>query len=139
MPLKDPIAAYNAASNTEAAVVQRFLESLGVEAFAVEDNSLVGHWMFGNLPEIHKPQVWINRSDAERAAELLTEFERGKTERDAERKAEEPKTITAQCEDCGKSTQFPGSLNGTVQDCPHCGSFVDVGEIDWPDNNTEEE
>ena len=49
MPLKDPIPAYNAESNMAAILVQRFLESHGIEAFAVEDNSLVGHWVGGNL------------------------------------------------------------------------------------------
>ena len=28
--------------------------------------------------------------------------------------------------------KFAGSLKGTVQDCSHCGSYVDVGDIDWP-------
>lgn len=138
MSLKDPIAAYNAESNMEAILVQRFLESEGVEAFATEDNSLVGHWMFGNLPEIHKPQVWINRSDTERVAQLLTEYEHRKIERDAERKAHEPKTIVVDCEDCGEASTFAGSLNGTVQDCPRCGSYVDVGDMEWPYDDTDE-
>jgi putative acetyltransferase len=130
--LTDPIAAYNAESNVEAALVQRFLESEGIEAYAAEDHSLVGHWMFGNLPEIHKPQVWINRHDAERVAELLVEYERRKLDRDAERKAGEPRTIAVDCEECGETSTFAGSLNGTTQDCPYCGGFVDVGEFDWP-------
>lgn len=111
MKLTDPIAAYNAESNMDAILAQRYLEAEGVQAFAVEDNSLVGHWMFGNLPEIHKPQVWVNRCDAERAGRLLDEFERRRIERDAKRKASEPKTIEVHCEDCGKLSPFAGSLN----------------------------
>lgn len=132
MNLEDPVAAYNAESNMDAILVQRFLDSEGVQAFVVEDNSLVGYWMFGKLPEIHKPQVWINRADTERVSRLLAEYERRKAERDAQRKVSEPQTIEVICEECGKVATFAGSLLGTVQDCPHCGAYLDVGEVDWP-------
>ena len=132
MNLKDPIAAYNAESNMEAILLQRFLESEGIQAFATEDNSLVGHWIFGNLPEIHKPQVWISRKDSEKVAQLLTEYERRKLARDSDRQANEPQTVIVNCEDCGKESRFAVSLIGTIQDCSHCGSYVDVGEVDWP-------
>lgn len=131
MPLRDPIAAYNAETNVDAMLVQRFLEDRGVEAFAVEDNSLVGYWMLGTLPEIHKPQVWVNRDDKERAAQLLLEYENLKKLRDPDRTTHEPKSISVHCEHCGKDSQFSESLNKTVQDCPHCGSFVDVGDSGW--------
>ncbi len=133
MKLTDPIAAYNAQSNTEAQLVQRFLESKGVQACATEDNSLVGHWMFGNLPEIHKPQVWVSRADAERAGQLLSEYERLRADRDGDRKADEPKTIEVTCEECDRPSTFAGALDGTVQECSHCGAYVDVGEFRWPE------
>ena len=132
MPLEDPVAAYNAESNMEAILLQQFLDAHGVESFVTDDHSLVGLGIFGNLPEIHKPQVWISRADAERVAQLIVEFERLRFERDAEPKANNAMAISVQCEDCGKSSQFAASLDGTVQDCPHCGSYVDVGEIYWP-------
>ena len=142
MALKNPIAAYNAESNSEALLVQRHLESHGIEAFATEDHSLVGYWMFGTLPEIHKPQVWVDQADVDRAAELLRDYERHKLERDAKRQPDnqpdKSATIEITCEDCGKACTFPSSLKGTVQDCPHCGSYVDVGEIDWPDDDIHE-
>ena len=30
------------------------------------------------------------------------------------------------CERCGRSASFPAEAVGTVQECPHCGAFVDV-------------
>ena len=132
MALTDPIPAYNAENNVEAAIVQRLLESHGIEAYAAEDNSLVGHWLFGNLPEIHKPQVWISRADTERVAELLIEYERHRMETDASRTAGQPTTITVHCEDCGKASQFAESLKGSVQECSHCRAYIDVGDIEWP-------
>ena len=139
MTLEDPVTAYNAETNMDALLAQQYLESNGIAAFATEDNSLVGYWMFGTLPEIHKPQVWVDRQDAEEAGRLLAEFERQKRDRNADRKANESKTIEVLCEECKKPSSFAGSLEGTVQDCPHCGAYVDVGEFDWPlDDETED-
>ena len=132
MALDDPISAYIAESNMEAMLVQQFLESEGVEAHVVEDLSLAGYWMLGFLPQIVKPQVWIGRRDEVRASKLLEEYERLKAERDAERKANEPQTIEVHCEECGKTSAFAGSLNGTTQTCPHCRGYVDVGHFEWP-------
>jgi hypothetical protein len=131
MNLIDPIAAFTAKNNMEAMMAQQFLESRGIEAFVVEDHSIGGQFALGSLPEIHKPQVWINGCDLEPAGEALAEFERLKTARDVERTTNEPQSIDVVCEDCGQSSTFAGSLDGTVQKCPHCRSFVDVGEFEW--------
>jgi hypothetical protein len=132
MALDDPISAYIAESNMDALHVQRFLESEGVEAYVVEDNEVFGQTFFGALPGIFKPQVWISRRDSVLASKLLTEYERLKAERDASRNANEPPTIEVLCEDCGKTSAFAGSLNGTTQTCPHCRGYVDVGHFEWP-------
>ena len=132
MSLHDPIAAYNAESNMDAILAQRFLESEGVEAFVTEDNSLVGYWAFGRLPEIHKPQVWVSREDAERVGRLLAEYERRKRDRDAQHPVEPTTMIEVTCEECKQLAKFAGSLLGTVQNCPYCGSYLDVGEPAWP-------
>jgi len=46
-----------------------------------------------------------------------------------------PEDMVVECEACGKTTVFPGNLQGTVQDCPHCGAYLDVpggeDEFDW--------
>lgn len=138
MPLSDPIAAYNAQSNTDAHLVQQFLESQGIESSVAEDNSLVGQWTFGLLPEIHKPQVWVSREDAERVGELLTLFEERRRLRNVVDPPAGTAPIEVRCEACGRTTTFAGNLQGSVQDCPHCGAFVDVGEVDWPEEALEE-
>ena len=30
------------------------------------------------------------------------------------------------CWDCGQPLRFPARQRGNVQECPHCGAFVDV-------------
>ena len=63
MALEDPVAVYNATNNIEAHLVKMWLVDAGIEAFVLEDLSTAGIWMFGALPEIHKPQVWISKAD----------------------------------------------------------------------------
>lgn len=74
MALEDPVAVYNAANNPEAHLVKILLTESGVEAFVSEDLSPGGLWMFGTLPEIHKPQVWVSRSDRQRAEPILEQY-----------------------------------------------------------------
>jgi hypothetical protein len=129
--LSDPVAVYNARTNADAHLVCGLLEQNGIEAHVTTDESLAGVWMFGLLPEIHKPQVWIDRSAIDEAKPLLMKYEQrqrlqatpaeGSAQREGDR-------IEAVCEDCGKTSFFGGSKHGTVQDCPHCGAFMDVGD-----------
>jgi hypothetical protein len=129
MGLRDPIPAYNASNNAEAQLLAVMLNDAGVAAFAIDDVSQVGYWMFGVLPEIHKPQVWIERDSIDRAKPILEEYERQLAERrEKERNAASDEPIDVICEECGEHSQFPGSQNGTTQNCPHCGAYVDVGQ-----------
>jgi len=127
MALKHPVVVYNALNNVEAQLVSNFLNDAGVEAFALADVSQVGVWMFGHIPEIHKPQVWVDRDSVEQAAELLQDFERRQAERRHPSSTDggnDP--IEAVCEECGCPSEFLRSQQGTVQDCPHCGKTMDV-------------
>lgn len=136
MGLRDPVAVYNAATNVEAQLICNILNDAGVEAFVTEDTSPAGVWMFGTLPEIHKPQVWVDRSSLDRAKPLLDDYERRSIERE-EREEADSNEVTASetlspvafvCEECGKSITFPAQRRGHVETCPHCGSYVDVPE-----------
>ena len=129
MAFRDPFAAYNAGSNVEAHVVCGLLQDAGVESLVVEDVSAVGWGWAGPLAEVHKPQVWIERDDIERARPVLTDYERrNAVRRAAERgggEAAPPVEVT--CEECGRRSEFPAAQTGTVQSCPHCRAYVDVG------------
>ena len=126
MALRDPIAAYNAANNVEAHLVCNALIESGIEAQVIEDVSAVGVWMFGLLPEIHKPQVWIEREDIERAKTVLDDYEQRASDR--REPAATGETIEAACEECGARSTFPSTQRGSVQKCPQCQAFVDVGD-----------
>ena len=135
MALTDPVAVYNAENNEEAQFLRGLLIDAGVEAFAAEDVSVVGLSIFGPMPEIHKPQVWVDRKDLERAKSVLEGYEDRLMERRSATKEASGSAIEVVCEECGKPSTFPAEQRGTVQDCPHCGEFVDVGsdsDDGWP-------
>src|SRR5437870_2028767 len=108
MALRDPVAVYNAANNLEVHFVRDALVAAGIEAFLTEDVSQIGMWLGGLMPEIHKPQVWVDRTDMERAKPVLDEFERraaelrGANVDDAEAGA----PVEAVCEECGRASFF---------------------------------
>jgi putative signal transducing protein len=134
MAFRDPVAVYNAANNMQAIFVCDALIAAGVEAFVIEDVSQIGTWLGGLIPEIHKPQVWVERADIERAKPVLDAFERRSNElRDAGAQGVEPvPVIEVVCEACGRPASFPAAQEGSVQRCPHCRAYLDVGEGDMP-------
>ena len=113
MALRDPVAVFNADTNVEAQLVRTLLVDAGVEAFVVEDVSYVGTCALGTLPEINKPQVWVERADAERAWQLLDDYDRRRTEQ------ETAETTDRFCYHCGEPVQ-PGDAA-----CAACGQTLD--------------
>jgi hypothetical protein len=126
MALQHPIAIYTAGTNLEAHVIREMLMAEGIEAAVVEDESRAGVWMFGLLPQINKPQVWVEEADAERARPHLAAYEQRLVERE-EAHGEGPPIVVV-CEECQHTSSFPASRLGAVETCPNCGAFVDVGD-----------
>lgn len=131
MTLREPVAVYTAASNFEAHLLCGQLIDSGIEAAVVEDVSQVGVWIGGLATQLHKPKVWIERTDVERARPILDEYEHRASER---RAADDRKNLTADgpilvtCEECGTQSAFPAVQKGSVQNCPKCDAYVDVGD-----------
>jgi Putative prokaryotic signal transducing protein len=132
MSLRDPVHIYDAATNQDASLIKMYLERNGIEAFEVEDTSLAGVWLFGLLPGIHRPRVWVDRANAERAKTLIEEYEDELHDRNAANgvASDDAEPLHVVCEDCNKASDFPASKRGTTQDCPHCGAYVDVGDVE---------
>jgi len=78
------------------------------------------------------PRILVFAEDAERAGQLLLEWEARERKKEQETEASPP--IEAVCEKCGRSSSFPASQRGSVQDCPHCAAYIDVGDEDSPDD-----
>jgi hypothetical protein len=134
MALMDPVKIYAASSSAEAQIIRRLLDQAGIEAFAAEDFSPAGVWMGGTLPGVYDAGIWINRADTNRATAVIREHERLEAERLNAPGAE----VEVVCEDCGKMTAFPATYRGTVQECTHCGAYLDVGEPDEEEPSDEQ-
>ena len=129
MKFHSPYKVYTAANNFEAHQIVGLLNSESIEAYAVEVQSAAGLWELGTLSQIHQPNVWVDQSDAERAAKVINAFEAQRRRREQS----EPTTgeLSVTCETCGATSQFSSTMNGSTQICPHCRAYVDVGEIPW--------
>jgi hypothetical protein len=129
MALQDPVAVYDAASDIEAQQICNILNEAGVEAYITEDDAQVG--------QVMKPQVWVDRSAIDRAEPMLQEYERRQQRGMAQA---DDAVLESVCEGCGQRTAFSASQDGTVQTCPHCGAYMDVGEVlDSEKSNLEED
>ena len=105
----------------------------GIEAEIINSATLGGLEGVASLAPragIKGMEVWVHDlSKVQRATQLLEErFEQVRARR-AQREARTG-TIDAVCEECGKSSTFPASQAGTVQDCPHCQRYMDVPDPD---------
>ena len=120
MPLDDPVVIYHSANHMYAVLVQIYLAGEGIEAIAT-DNGSVKH---------RAGQVWTSRNDAAKALTALKEYlERMQAKADdLSSHADEP--IEVICEECGKSSVFHSSYLGSVEECAHCLSYLDVGSVD---------
>lgn len=137
MKLQNPVAIYSAASNNRADAICLALRHSGIPATVIEDVAGVGLWMAGTLPGIHTPKVWVEEADVERATAIIEEF----LSRDAElhQEAGTGQDIEVTCEACGRVTRFTAAQRGSVQECPDCGGYMDVGEDDEDWGEAEEE
>jgi hypothetical protein len=126
MALQDPVAVYNASSNVEAQLLRDRLVNAGIEAFAVEDNSPAGMYSLGTIAEIHKPQVWVSRSDVDRARPVIEGFEDA-----AEDHTEKPAELF--CYECGEPVKHGDTRCGS---CGHALEWTD-DEPDEPDAEDE--
>jgi hypothetical protein len=137
MKLNDPVAVYTALNNFEARFACDALAEAGIEGFASELPSATStrRAEIGVDPRNFDPpvgmypQVWVSRADADRARPVLEEFARRTAGRRGDAApAENADPVEARCQTCGKPSRFPAEQAGSVQECPHCGEFMDVGE-----------
>ncbi|EAQ77312.1 hypothetical protein [Blastopirellula marina] len=137
MDFKKPVIVYSAATNFEALLIVAMLHTNGVPAHAVEVQSGVSLWALGTIGQFHKPNIWIDEATQKEAADLIRDFEAKRKSRNAP--VNGLADIKVICEDCGKTTSFPNSLDGTTQECRHCAAYVDVWDLGWDDDFGETE
>ncbi len=114
-------------------LVVALLGEEGIEAEIINSATLGGLEGVASMAPragIKGMEVWVHDlAKVEPAKQILEErFEQVRSLR-AQREARTG-TIDAACEECGRSSTFPASQGGTVQDCPYCQKYMDVPDPD---------
>jgi hypothetical protein len=86
-------------------------------------------WVSTIPGEVH-PRILVLAEDAERAKQLLLELEA--RERKKREEAGTGPPIEVVCEECGCRASFPAGKRGSVEECPQCGVYLDIGDDDVP-------
>jgi hypothetical protein len=105
----------------------------------VESSALTG---MSDEPAEEFPILVMEPKKVDEAKELLTSAENQSLLRAVrEKRANRTGTVTAVCEDCGKSSEWPAAVMGTTEICPHCNGYMDIPDPDedWSDMDFGEE
>jgi hypothetical protein len=130
MALRDPVAVYTAANHMEASLLCDILREQGIDACVTEDVLESGSWGIGPAPDRQEPQVWTERDVVAKVKPILEDYQkRAAATQDSAGVDTSP--LQAVCEECGKTSSFAARLKGSVDTCPHCGAYIDVGSVEF--------
>ncbi len=134
MIYRDPKCVFVADTPGMAEVIVLFLGEHNIAAQVMNPETLGGFVGLTPLSSTgissHGIEVWIhNLADAEYARNLIAQREDVLKEKAARAKTRLG-TVKAECDECGKTSEFPASEAGSVQDCPHCGEYMDVPDLE---------
>jgi len=104
--LASPVCVHIGRTNVDAHLKAILLNEAGISAHAVDDISNAGYFALGAIGLIHRPQVYVDRSQLERAREFLARYEDSRPR----------ETLAAFCFHCG----LPLLEDPSPRFCPHC-------------------
>jgi hypothetical protein len=151
MPERDPRCVLVVAEPKAAELIAAWLTHKGVPAEPVSQppSAVEDPLTHAQTPVPGEFQVWVAKAEqADEAREMLEDQRQGieaLRERESKR-AGRTGTVSAECEECGQSSEWPAAEMGTTQDCPHCGKFMDVpdpdddwGDVDFGEDEADED
>jgi hypothetical protein len=134
----DPRAVLTTDSHKVAETVIEWLAAEGIAAeLIVPRSSTTSDPLTGltdTAPEAELEVRVIDSAKVEDARKLLSDAQRTARLREIrDQRSKRTGTVTAVCEDCGKSSEWPASAMGTTETCPHCTGYMDIPdpEDDW--------
>lgn len=133
---KDKRCVFVADTQASAQGISHWLESCGIENFLMDKTTLGmsnGVSFTTNNPAADGWQVWVkDHEKIDEAISLLDERQHLKAKR------ADLGPVESRCESCGTVSEFAGEQRGSIQDCPQCGRYMDVGGLDdeyeWPES-----
>jgi hypothetical protein len=142
MPERDPRCVLALPEQTAAELIAAWLgeKGYGCELVVRPPGLTIEPLTHAAQPEPAEYQVCVLKPEhMEPARELIEEHQAGVAalrEREAKR-ANRTGTVTAVCEDCGKSSDWAAAAMGTTETCPHCLGYMDIpdpdGDNEWSD------
>ncbi len=140
MSRKDPRSVFTSDSHDVAEFITEWLQRQGIDAELVahlkESSDGTGLTPFSDSQTTSHLEVFVNNVDDVEVVKKLILENKEKILQEAERKNDPPpELITFACDHCNEAAVYPGTMQGTVQECPHCGEYLDVpggeDEYDW--------
>jgi hypothetical protein len=128
---RDPRCVIVVEEHTTAVALAEFLTAKGFPSEVVQGGQLGKTDDSLGFSETQSPGLEVRVTDPAKAGDarkLLTEHAEAVqiARAAAQRRAERTGTVTATCEECGKSSDWPAAEMGTTQDCPFCGAYMDI-------------
>jgi hypothetical protein len=144
MIYRDPKCVFVGNDSASANLILGLLEGAGFPAQVMNEATLGGfEGVTGLVPGFsHKGlEVWVTNPDHAEPAKKFIEEEMKAAEVERQKRATRTGTVTAVCEDCGKSSEWPAAVMGTTEICPHCSGYMDIPDPDedWSDVDFGEE
>jgi hypothetical protein len=133
MIYRDPKCVFVASDSASANLIAGLLTGAGFPAQVMNEATMGGfEGITGLMPGYsHKGmEVWVvDPAHVEPATKFL-EQEMKTVEAEKEKRANRTGTVTAVCEECGKSSEWPATAMGTTETCPHCHKYMDIVDPD---------
>jgi hypothetical protein len=136
MIYRDPKCVYIADSLPKADLIAAWLSARDIPAQVMNRYTWGGfEGLTGLAPGVcHKGmEVWVIHPEQAAAAQALLETHAEQLAAERAERAARTGRVTAVCEECGQSSEFPAAMQGTVENCPHCRKWIDVPgpDDDW--------
>lgn len=135
---KPVVEVYRAKNGAQAHLVVMALEDAGIKAEAQgaifhPASATADNLVNPSAPWWDAPRILVFAEDAERARRLLLEMETRERQQAQEENTGPP--IEVVCEECGSPSSFSAAQRGSVQECPKCGAYLDVGDDGLPEES----
>ncbi|HEV3386763.1 MAG TPA: hypothetical protein VG097_18245 [Gemmata sp.] len=138
MIYRDPKCVYVGKDGASANMISGILDGAGFPSQVMNEATLGGfEGVTGWVPGFsHKGvEVWVIDQALVEPAKQFLQAELESVEKERQKRASRTGTISAVCEECGKSSDWSADAMGTTNTCPNCGAYMDIPDPDddWSD------
>jgi len=140
MAEEDPSTVFVAESLPMAEAAVKLLAGEGIEAEVIVPPPKAESQLITGVTDMVEPDEFhiriLDATKAEEANKFLgSVITRGKLQAIRDRRANRTGTISAECEECGRASDWPATSMGTTETCPHCSAYMDIPDPDddWSD------